>query len=328
MKSFAERRGFRLFMKAEFKPKTRFEVSDINRIVAANPDYIGQCEENYSVRMEAVADAVEGSGCSIVMVSGPSASGKTTSSKKLAIALRARGHQAVVVSLDDFFRNIEDYPKNDKGEPDLEHVGAVDIDCVNETLGRLLTEGCCELPQFDFVAQRRKPETKRLTLEPGGFAIIEGIHALNPLLSERIPQDRIFRLYVGLRNEYYRNGKRVVNTRDLRIIRRMVRDYYFRGYRVEDTLRVWDDMMAGEEIWIKPFKSISNMLMDTSFPYEPCVFRPILEKLAADETEGGSCRETMLRLCGLTAQFEALPVDDVPQSSMLREFLGGLTLPE
>ncbi len=313
-------------MKAVFKPKTRFEVSDINHIVTSNPNFIRQSEENYRDRVRAVADAVEQSGCSIVMVSGPSASGKTTSSKKLALELRARGRQAVVISLDDFFRGIEDYPKNAKGEPDLEHVNAVDIECVNETLDKLLREGHCELPQFDFVAQHRRPETRPLSLEPGGFAIIEGIHALNPLLSERIPQDRVFRLYVGLRNEYYRYGARVVNTRDLRIIRRMVRDYYFRGYRVEDTLRVWEDMMAGEEIWIKPFKEISNMLLDTSFPYEPCVFRPILEKLAADEAEGGAYREAMLRLCGLAAQFAPLPVESVPPDSMVREFLGGLEL--
>ena len=315
-------------IKAVFEPKKRYEIDDVNRFAVTDPQYIAQCEEAYAQRMRATADAVEASGCSVVMVSGPSASGKTTSAHKLAIELRARGRQAVVVSLDDFFRNIEDYPKNAKGEPDLEHVQALDLPCINRTLSALLRTGSCVLPQFDFVHQRRKRETVPLTLGAGGIAIIEGIHALNPLLSESVPQERVFRLYVGMRTEYYRAGARVVNTRDLRIIRRMVRDYYFRGYQVEDTLRVWDDLKAGEEIWIKPFKEISNLLLDTSFSYEPCVFRPILTTLAADEAQGGDFRETMLGLCALVDLFEPLGDKAVPADSMLREFLGGLQLPE
>ncbi|MEG2677700.1 MAG: nucleoside kinase, partial [Oscillospiraceae bacterium] len=223
-------------MKYKFEPKTGIEIGEIDKKLSCGRTFIDECEAQYEARVDNVADMIVKSACRAVMVSGPSASGKTTSANKLACALRRRGFQAAVVSLDDFFKNLEDYPLDEKGNPDLENVDAVDIQCVNDTLKQLFSVGRCTLPQFDFHTQHRKSEGVELVLDRSGYVIIEGIHALNPRLSESLPNESVFRLYVGLRTEYSQNGVRVLKTRDLRITRRMVRDYKFRGRDVAATL--------------------------------------------------------------------------------------------
>jgi len=311
-------------MKALFTDKARFQIRDIN--ARANAQYVLECEQLYAERIGALVDASANSGCRIVMLSGPSGSGKTTSSHRIAGEFARRGHRAVVVSLDNFFKNIDQYPKMADGRPDFEHVGALDIECIHRSLEELVQEGRSVLPTFDFTTQHRSDVTETVELGEGDIALVEGIHALNPLLSETLPKNSVFNVYVGLRAEFYEGDTRVVATRDLRIIRRLVRDNMFRGYSVENTLSVWDGIMQGEERWIKPFKEYANYLLDSSFGYEPCVFLPVMQALCANEQEGGAYRETLLRLFGCLSGFTPLALDVVPANAMLREFLGGLTL--
>ncbi|MEG0750942.1 MAG: nucleoside kinase [Oscillospiraceae bacterium] len=306
--------------------KRKYETSYINGKVANNANFVAECEAEYSVRLESVAKAIIERGCTVVMASGPSASGKTTSAWRLAHELRELGRDALVISLDDFFRNIEEYPKNEEGEPDLESVYALDLPCVNSTVSELLENGACALPQFDFKKQSRKPQCKPIRLGNGGIAIIEGIHALNPLLTESILGDGVFNIYVGLRAEYYEDGKRTLATRDLRITRRLVRDFYFRGYSIEETLSVWRHLMDGEEKWIKPFKDRADVLLDSSFAYEPCAFAPIMASLRIDEAQGGEYRPTLLSLCERFEHFNCVPIETIPDNAVLREFLGGLKM--
>lgn len=311
-------------MKYEFAPKTQIEISELDEQIKRDPTMVAKNEAEYEARVEEVADLILQGESRFVMVSGPSASGKTTSSHKLAQALRRRGTEAMVISLDDFFKNFSDYPLDADGKPDMEHFETLDADCVNETLQSLLNTGRAEMPIFDFERQCRKQEKRSLTLAPHDHLIIEGIHALNPALGEHLPEEAMYRLYVGLRTEYYANGTRVLSTRDLRITRRMVRDNLFRGRSAEMTLDSWRSISKGEEKWIKPFKPIADMLLDTSFPYEPCAMLPIMRALRKEQTE--PVRADLLRLCGLYELFEPIGLETIPECSMLREFFGGLQL--
>ena len=313
-------------MKELFERKRKLQIVSVNKMADNAPDIVANSERRYESRIRAAADKIISSGCRAVMLSGPSGSGKTTSSLKLAGELRLRGVVSEVISLDDFFKNLKDYPETSDGKKDLESVYAVDIDLVNEKLYELVYSGHAEIPQFDFVKQCRKSETLKMELFDDGVAIIEGIHALNPLLNDAINHSDAFRIYAGLREEYYLGNERIVATRDIRIARRMIRDFYFRGYSIQDTLAIWDNLLAGEETWVKVFKSEADMLLDTSFTYEPCVFKILLEKLLAVPEQGGDRRSELEELAERYADFVAVEEDLIPKRSMLREFIGGLTL--
>jgi uridine kinase len=313
-------------MKAVFEKKRLMEVCDINAKLARPAQWIDHCEAQYAQRVAAVGDAIQQAGASIVMLSGPSASGKTTSAHKIALEMKKRGHGAVVVSLDNFFKNIENYPQTADGKPDLEHLHAVDVTHVNHCLSTLIETGACEIPVFDFITEHRTDETLHIVAGDGDIVIIEGIHALNPAMASSVPAEKVFNVYVGLRGEYSVAGQRVVATRDLRITRRMVRDFYYRGHSVARTLEMWQRLMDGEEKWIKPFKKDANMLLDTTFEYEPCLFAPLLQRLCADAAQGGAYRAVLLEINERFCKFEAICADLVPKNSLLREFVGGLEL--
>ena len=305
--------------------KIEVQIDEINKR-ALSAGTIAEDEAVYTSRIERLASEIISRGSGVVMATGPSASGKTTSSLRLARALRSKGKDAIVISLDDFFKNIEDYPKKEDGEPDLESVYALDLELINVTIAKLLGDGECELPQFDFANQRRGAETAHVKLPADGVAIIEGIHALNPLLTEHVSRAQVFNLYVGLRTEYYDGATLAVPTRELRITRRLVRDFYFRGYSVERTLSVWQHLMDGEIKWIKKFKPRADYYLDTSLPYEPCVFAPLMSALLDDPGCGGRYRETLEGLCENFGGFTPLGAEAVPKDSLLREFVGGLEL--
>ncbi len=313
-------------MADKFKRKALLEISEVNQS-AKNPKYIEECEADYASRLAAAADAITAKGASIVMLSGPSASGKTTSSKKLAAEFKTRGVDATVVSLDDFFKSINEYPKTPDGAYDMEHVKALDIERIHTCLNEIIETGRSELPIFDFVHQRPSEETRELKIKSGDVLIVEGIHALNPLLTETVKSDRIFKIYAGLRTEYAVEGERLVSTREIRITRRLIRDYYFRGNSVRDTLDYWKQIQRGEEVWIKPFKVNADLLLNTSLEYEPCVTRPMLRKICEDQNQGGDYRNILMWLNDeLFAEFSELDVVKVPNNSVIREFYGGLIL--
>ncbi|MEG0832473.1 MAG: nucleoside kinase [Oscillospiraceae bacterium] len=312
-------------MKTLFPKKKLFEIDEINKS-AGDEDFVARCEKSYQHNIDEVADRIISDNRTIAMVSGPSASGKTTSAQKIAKSITDRGGYAVVVSLDDFFKNIADYPETKDGKKDFESVYAVDIDRVNCCLAQLIENGVSDLPTFDFIKQQRASEINHIEIDEGEVVIIEGIHALNPLMSQSIPQDRIIKIYAGLREEYCENGRRTLATRDIRITRRLIRDYLFRGHSVRNTLELWGRLVDGEEKWIKPFKDDADVLLDTSLTYEPCVFAPIMKKLTEDETQGGDFRETLLEIAGRFDPFLPIIEQKVPANSLLREFLGGLTL--
>ena len=211
-------------------PKRLVEV-DLYNVAARSPQALAQLSENsYARRVQYAAQKVRGSGAKIVMLTGPSASGKTTSAHCLAKALVQQGTPAQVVSLDNFFKGAAYYPKMPDGTLDYENLETLDLPLIKQCLRQLSETGKTELPIYDFATEQRSAEVEPIDLQ-GGVCIVEGIHALNPELTGLVPDDQIYRIYAGLREEYCIDGRRVINTQDIRLCRRTLRDAAARGPR-------------------------------------------------------------------------------------------------
>ena len=308
----------------KFARKKQFQLTEL-RERAADPGYVGECEDVFRGRVEHIAQEVIRAGVPLILLTGPSASGKTTSARKLALAMTRNGKKTSVLSLDNFYRNRDEYPRLENGEPDFEHLHALNVPLVNDCLEELVETGVTWIPAFDFSTHTNIPRQQEVRVDKDTAVIIEGIHALNPELSVKVDPASVIKIYAGLRTEYYDGDVRIINTRDLRITRRIVRDARDRGHAPEDTLALWKSIMAGEERWIKPFKEDADYLLDTSLDYEPCMFTRTLRQLA-DGGLGGRCQEDMESLAERFGTVDALDDVLVPADSLLREFLGGLTL--
>ncbi len=307
-------------MPAMWIPKRLVEISLVNTAAQTGREFITHCEYEYESRVYAAAGEILHLGRRIVMMSGPSASGKTTTAHQLADAIRARGGQAQVISMDDFFKDLEEYPRLPDGTKDYENITAVDLKTLQQCLQELLETGRTMLPEFDFLTEHRKPQRRPLELKDG-VCIVEGIHALNPQTTSQLPADSIYRVYVGLREEYSKGGQRVLPSRDIRLARRLVRDYKYRGHSLGKTITMWPSVCAGEDRYIKVFKSRADLLLDTSFSYEICVLASEIVPLAG-KLDGQPGAERLNELVGVFALCRQMPVEWVPADSMLREFLG------
>lgn len=308
-------------MPVKWIPKRLVDISLINVAAKTGRTFVDTCEAEYAERIAQAADAVLESGRHVVMLTGPSSSGKTTTAHKLAGQIRTVGRVAEVISLDDFFLDLEKYPRLPDGSKDYENVTALDIEKVNDCLREVIDTGSTMLPQFDFLTERRKAEKLPVCIGDG-VLIVEGIHAHNPLLTRQLPQDKVYKVYAGLREEYAYKGQRVLPTRDVRLARRLIRDYKYRGHSAQKTLGMWSAVCEGEEKYIKIFKPQADYLLDTSFSYEIECLGPEILALAqefCDETSGMEKLKELARWFGLC---QSLPENWIPKDSMLREFLG------
>ena len=301
--------------------RKRFISRDLVALAARSPQELAALsEQHYHDQIESIADEVLAAGQRIVMLTGPSAAGKTTSAHKIAGAIAARGHSSQVVSLDDFYIGEGKYPKNPDGSDDYESLESLDLEQLHFCLKELYKTGICEAPVFDFTLQQ--PSGTRRIDARGGVVIIEGLHALNPALTEELPAGAALCLYAGLREEYADSSDACcLATRDIRLARRIVRDYLFRGHGAAFTLGLWGHVCAGEERFIKPYKPRANLLLDTTHTYEVCLWRTVLDAMPADpELTPVQARQ----LEALRARFDAFPAlgtELVPQNSLLREGL-------
>ena len=240
---------------------------------------------------------------------------------EIADAIAARGCRSAVVSLDDFYAGAGRYPKHPDGTDDYESLGSLNLPVLQECLAKLHTEGVCKAPIFDFKIQQ--PNGTRTIDCRDGVVIIEGLHALNPALTEELPEDAALCLYAGLREEYADSrDARCLATRDIRLARRLVRDCLFRGHGAAFTLGLWGHVCAGEDRYIKPYKPRANLLLDTTHTYEVCLWRTVLDAMPADPALTATQARQLAALREKFAAFPALGTELVPQNSMLREFIG------
>ncbi|MCM1108415.1 MAG: nucleoside kinase [Clostridium sp.] len=259
----------------------------------------------------------------IVLIAGPSSSGKTTFSKRLAIQLLTCGLKPYPVSLDDYFVNREDTPRDENGEYDFESIHALDIPFFNDQLKALLAGEEVELPRFNFQTGQREASGKHLRIDNGTILILEGIHALNPALTPHIPAPNKFKVYVSALTTILLDDHNYIPTTDNRLLRRIIRDYKYRGYSALDTIRRWPSVRTGEDKWIFPYQEEADMMFNSALLFELAVLRnealPVLEQVPERAPEYSEA----YRLSKFLRYFVPLRSKEIPPTSLLREFLGG-----
>ena len=264
-------------------------------------------------------------GTRVVLISGPSSSGKTTTSKRLGIQLRILGLDPVLISLDDYFVDRDRTPKDENGEYDFEALEAIDLELLNKDLTRLMAGESVEVPRYDFITGSRKWHDNPLQLGEKSIIIMEGIHALNPRLTPSIPREHKFGIYASCLTSVAMDNLTRIQTTDNRLLRRITRDYATRGADALATLRRWPSVRRGEEKHIFPYQENADVIFNTSLFYEIMVLRPkiepILREVPDTEPEYGEAR----RLLQFLDNFTPLYTDEIPPTSILREFVGGST---
>lgn len=287
--------------------------------------FISAAEERYSFALDSVVERIINNKCvEIVLLAGPSCSGKTTTANKLRERLADKGHKAYTISLDDFYRNSTDAIIGDDGKPDYETVHALDLDLLEKVLKKLVKERTAKIPRFDFDTGIRTDNAFEITLDEGDVVILEGLHALNPIIYGYLPAEALLKIYISVSTRIYDDSGYVILTkRDLRLIRRTVRDYNSRSSSVENTFDMWDGVLEGENKYLAPYKYCADILIDTIHNYEPCVFKSrALELFKTVEPDSVWYAETQ-RLTEKLVLFSDIAEEEVPRSSLLIcEFLG------
>ena len=286
-------------------------------------------EAFHEKKIAAMADKIDAAnkerGTRVVLISGPSSSGKTTTSKRLGIQLRILGLDPVLISLDDYFVDRDRTPKDENGEYDFEALEAIDLELLNKDLARLMAGESVEVPRYDFITGSRKWHENPLQLGERSIIIMEGIHALNPRLTPSIPRESKFGIYASCLTSVAMDNLTRIQTTDNRLLRRITRDYATRGADALATLRRWPSVRRGEERHIFPYQEYADVIFNTSLFYEIMVLRPkiepILREVPDTEPEYGEAR----RLLQFLDNFSPLHTDEIPPTSILREFVGGST---
>ena len=271
---------------------------------------------------EKIADGYK-EGIRIVLISGPSSSGKTTFCKRLQVQLTTNLLHPVGISLDDYFLNREDTPKDEHGEYDFESWYALDLPYFNKDLKKLLSGEEIELPSFNFESGRRIFKGKKLKLRENSILVIEGIHALNPELTEFIDDKYKYRVYVSVLTSISLDNHNWIPTTDNRLLRRIIRDYRFRGYSAEDTINRWPSVRRGEDKWIFPYQENADAMFNSAMLYELAALRKFAEPILAQVPESSKANAEAYRLLRFLRYFNYIPTEELPGTSLLREFLGG-----
>lgn len=305
-------------------------VGDLN--VACNhghaTDLINVSEALQEKKIAQIADEIthrnqDGKRVKLVLISGPSSSGKTTFSKRLSIQLMTNGLKPYPISLDDYFVNRNDTPLDENGKHDFESLYAVDLPFFEEQLTTLLNGGEVELPRYNFTTGQREMSGKKLRIDEHMILIIEGIHALNPALTPHIPNENKYKVYVSALTTILLDNHNYIPTTDNRLLRRIIRDYKYRNYSAEETIARWPSVRAGEEKWIFPYQENADAMFNSALLFELAVLKdyvePVLRKVPNRCPEYSEAH----RLLRFLNYFVSVQDKELPPTSLLREFLGG-----
>ena len=288
---------------------------------------IKMAEAFHERKFAEVADAIQRAnaerGIRMVLISGPSSSGKTTSAKRLGIQLGVLGLRPVMISLDDYFVDREKTPLDENGEYDYEALEAIDLELFNDHLRRLMAGQSVDIPRYDFITGRRTQHGTPLTLDERSILIIEGIHGLNPRLTPSIPDSKKFRIYISCFTSVAMDNLSRIATTDNRLLRRLTRDYKQRGADALHTLSRWASVRRGEERHIFPYQENADVMLNSSLFYEISVLRPYAEKILREVPDTVPEFDEARRMLKFLDNFIPIPSDEVPPTSILREFIGG-----
>ncbi|HBJ82114.1 MULTISPECIES: nucleoside kinase [Pseudothermotoga] len=302
-------------------------VADLNELIARGErevvDLMILNEALHEKRIAQIAEQFSESMARLILIAGPSSSGKTTFAKRLLVQLKVFGYKPVTVSLDDYFVDREKTPKDENGNPDFESIEAIDLDLFNQHLVQLLDGKEVELPKFDFKIGKRIPSGKKVKVDKNQPIVVEGIHGLNEKLTSLIDRSYKFKIYVSALTQLNLDAHNRITTTDTRLLRRIVRDYKFRGHSALETIMMWPSVRRGEEKYIFPFQEEADTMFNSAIVYELAVLKTFAEQLLVQISQNASEYTEALRLTKLLDYFLPITnIEDIPRTSILREFIG------
>lgn len=306
-------------------------IGAINRhILQGNAGTLIKVAEAFHERkFVAIADAIYEAhatrGMRMVLISGPSSSGKTTSSKRLSIQLGVLGLKPVIIALDDYFVDRDKTPRDENGDYDFEALEAIDLELFNDHLQRLIAGQSVEIPRYNFITGSREWHEEPLTLDDNSILIVEGIHGLNPRLTPSIPDEQKFRIYISCFTSVAMDNISCIAPSDNRLLRRLVRDYSTRGADAVATIARFPSVRRGEEKHIYPFQENADVMLNSSLFYELSVLRPYAERILREVPDTVPEYRMANHLLCFLENFAPISPDEIPNTSILREFIGGST---
>ena len=301
-------------------------IGDLNEVAqsGSTADLINLSEALQEKKISHIADEItKRKNVKMVLIAGPSSSGKTTSCKRLSIQLLTNGIKPVPISLDDYFVDREHTPKDENGDYDYESLYALNIPLLNKQLNDLFAGKEVELPKYNFQTGRSEKSGKKLKMGEHDILVVEGIHALNPELTSQIPNEHIFRVYASAFTTILLDSHNYVPTTDNRLLRRIIRDYKYRGVSAQETIHRWPSVRAGENKWIFPYQENADAMFNTAMLFELAVLKTQAEPLLEMVPENCEEYSEAYRLRKFLKYIKPIPNRQVPPTSLLREFLGG-----
>ena len=301
-------------------------VGDFNEIVEAGggTDLINVSEALQEKKISRIADEIASrKDVKLILLAGPSSSGKTTTCKRLSIQLVANGLKPLQISLDDYFINRVQTPLDENGEYDYESIYALNLELINEQFNALFRGEEVELPKYDFQLGVSKPSGKKVRMKENNVLVVEGIHALNPELTAHIPEKQKYRVYVSALTTILLDDHNYIPTTDNRLLRRIIRDYKYRGVDARDSIRRWPSVRSGENKWIFPFQENADAVFNSAMLFELAVIKQQAEPLLEQVPENCEEYSEAYRLRKFLKYIRPIPNKDIPPTSLLREFLGG-----
>lgn len=298
-------------------------VNKINsRICSDKEKFIYECENAYRNQLDRISEKIcENDGRVLVMLAGPSSSGKTTTAEILKKDLISKGRNAIVISLDDFYRDQTESFYFEDGTVDYETVRSLDTEYIVECMENLFHKGKAQIPHFSFQTKCRNGYNEVSVCEDE-IIIVEGLHALNPVITECLKKENMIKLYVSVSSRIYKEESIFLTKRDMRFIRRLIRDFHFRNSSVENTFYLWKGVRMGEDRYLFPFSDRADIKIDSIHPYEVCIFKDIAVKLLDHIGNDSIYYHSAKELKDKLGQFVSLCESDVPENSLLKEFIG------
>lgn len=300
-------------------------VGELNEVITngqvADLIYLGESNQNHRL-WEIAKYILDNRGIRMIMVSGPSSSGKTTTSKKLGMFLRSMGLVPHVVSTDDYFLDRSKTPRKPSGEPDFESIYAIDVDRFNNDIKALINGQSVTMPAYNFLSGKSESKAKELKIEKDDILIIEGLHAHNDALAIDASMTCKFKLYVSMLSGISIDNHNIISNTDIRLLRRIVRDHYHRGYRAADTLESWQSVRTGEETYVFHYLDKADIVFNTFYIYEIAVLKLYAEPLLYSVPEDSDYYAEAIRLINILKNILPLYYPNIPQDSIIREFIG------
>ncbi|MCC8174722.1 MAG: nucleoside kinase [Odoribacter sp.] len=305
------------------------DIGSLNKLVESKHagDLIKVSEALHEKKISLIADKIKArrKKVKVILISGPSSSGKTTFGKRLGVQLMVNCIKPVNLSLDNYFVNREDTPRDEKGDYDFETIDALDIETFSDNILRLLDGEEIEIPKFSFETGQRYYDGEKLKLHKNNVIVVEGIHGLNPKLTGLLPEENLFKIFVSALTSISIDNHNIISPADNRLLRRMVRDHKYRNYSALDTLRRWESVLRGEQKHIVPYQEEADIMFNSALIYELGALKAQAEPLLREVSEQYPEHSKALRLLKFFSYLQVVPTREIPSTSLLREFLGGST---